>query len=84
MPLFSRSSSFRTPRKPPRRNKSVSSIPQLEDSFNFTTDTIGLDTSTVGAAGSLTMKLGDVTLGFNQGNWSVGKLATPLTQTGAT
>lgn len=73
MPLFSRSSSFRTPKKPPKRNKSVSSIPNLEESLNFTTDTIGLDSSTHATAGSLTMKLGDITLGFNQGNWSVGE-----------
>ena len=53
----------------------MNSIHLLDDSLNFTSDNIGLDSSTqgAGACGSLTMKLGDITLGFNQGNWAVGK-----------
>lgn len=78
MPLFSRSS-FRTPRKPPRRNKSLPNIPQLDDSLNFTSESIKLDSETHAAGesaiqSSLVMKLGDVALAFDDGQWSIGTI----------
>ena len=78
MPLFSRST-FRTPKKPPRRNKSLPNIAQLDDSLNFTTESIKLDAE-AHAAGescvsqpSLVMKLGDCALSFEDGKWVSGQ-----------
>ena len=73
MPLFSRSS-FRTPKKPPRRNKSLPNISQLDDSLNFTAESIKLDGAEETASqSSLVMRLGDSTLSFEDGQWVLGK-----------
>ncbi len=77
MPLFSRSS-FRTPKKPPRRNKSLPNISQLDDSLNFTTDSIKMDADAHAAGesatrSSLVMRLGECAVAFEEGQWSVGK-----------
>ncbi len=78
MPLFSRSS-FRTPKKPPRRNKSLPNIAGLDDSLNFTTESIKLDVEAHAAgestaqSSSLVMKLGECALAFEDGQWVVGK-----------
>jgi len=78
MPLFTRRPSFRTPKKPPRRNKSLPDIPQLDDSLNFTSESIKLDaeahaTGEAAAQPSLVMKLGDCALSFEDGEWVVGE-----------
>lgn len=78
MPLFSRSS-FRTPKKPPRRNKSLPNIAGLDDSLNFTTESIKLDAEAhaMGESttqSSLVMKLGEAALAFEEGQWVVGEL----------
>lgn len=77
MPLFSRSS-FRTPKKPPRRNKSLPTLVGLDDSLNFTTESIKLDveahaTGESTAQSALVMKLGEAALSFEEGQWVVGK-----------
>lgn len=77
MPLFSRSS-FRTPKKPPRRNKSLPNIAGLDDSLNFTAESIKLDveahaTGESATQSSLVMKLGDCAVSFEDGHWVVGK-----------
>lgn len=80
MPLFSRST-FRTPKKPPRRNKSLPNIAQLDDSLNFTTESIKLDAEAhatgesfaTQAQPSLVMKLGDCALSFEDGKWVTGQ-----------
>ena len=82
MPLFNRST-FRTPRKPSRRNKSLPNIVQLDDSLNFTSESIKLDSETHAAGLStvqspLVIKLGDVTLAFDEGKWSIGMTNSPL------
>ena len=70
MPLFSRSS-FRTPKKPPkRRSESLPNIPaQLEDSMNLTVDTMKLE----GGTPAVSMKLGGCDINFEDGQWVVGK-----------
>ena len=69
MPLFSRSS-FRTPKKPPRRK--ADSVPNLssiglEDTLNFTVE------STRGESGApaVAMKLGGCDVAFEDGQWFV-------------
>jgi hypothetical protein len=76
MPLFSRST-FRTPKKPPRRNKSLPNIAGLDDSLNFTAESIKLDVEAHAAGenraqSSLVMKLGEAALSFEEGQWVVG------------
>ncbi|XP_064406202.1 protein chibby homolog 1-like [Halichondria panicea] len=67
MPLFSRSS-FRTPKKPPRRKAdSLPNISALDDSFNFTSDSMVSMTS--GAVPAVSMKLGDQEIFFEKGEW---------------
>ena len=76
MPLFTRRTSFRTPKKPPRRNKSLPNIAQLDDSLNFTTESIKLDVeahATGETQAGLVMKLGDCALSFEEGKWVVGE-----------
>ena len=77
MPLFSRSS-FRTPKKPPRRNKSLPNIAGLDDYLNFTAESIKLDaeahaTGETTTQSSLVMKLGEAALSFEDGQWIAGK-----------
>lgn len=77
MPLFSRSS-FRTPKKPPRRNKSLPNLAGLDDSLNFTTESIKLDVEAHAAGestaqNSLVMKLGEAALSFEDGQWVTGQ-----------
>ena len=72
MPLFSRSS-FRTPKKPPRRKAdSLPNIANLDDSLNFTSDSISL---APGAAPAVSMKLGAQEIFFENGEWVSSKLA---------
>ncbi len=82
MPLFSRrrlaKPSFKQPKKPPRRNTSLPNISQLDDSLNFTTESIKLDaevhaTGESATQSSLVMKLGDSALSFEDGQWLVGE-----------
>ncbi len=69
MPLFSRRSSFRTPKKPPRRNSdSVPNISALDGSFNFTSDSLTTSLAP-GAAPAVAMKLGDHEIFFENGEW---------------
>ena len=70
MPLFSRSS-FRTPKKPPRRkSESLPNISQLDDTVNFSVDSMRLEG---GAAAPVSMKLGNNELAFEDGQWVVGE-----------
>ena len=69
MPLFSRSS-FRTPKKPPRRK--ADSVPNLsslglEDTLNFTVES----TRGEGSAPAVAMKLGGYDVTFEDGQWLV-------------
>lgn len=77
VPLFSRSS-FRTPRKTPKRNKS---LPNLDESLNYTAESIkaeadeyrpGESTYATGGQSALVMRLGDHTLAFEDGQWTAG------------
>lgn len=72
MPLFSRSS-FRTPKKPPRRK--ADSVPNistlgLEDTLNFTADSARVEG---GGAPAVAMKLGGYDVSFEDGQWLVSK-----------
>lgn len=78
MPLFQRKTSFKTPKKPPRRNISLPNVSQLDDSLNFTTESIKQDaevhaTGESATQSSLVMKLGDNALSFEEGQWLLGK-----------
>ena len=83
MPLFSRKASFKTPKKPPRRNQSLPNVSQLDDSLNFTTESIKLDaeahaTGESATQSSLVMKLGDTALSFEEGQWLVGEVVITI------
>ena len=68
MPLFSRSS-FRTPRKPPRRkSESLPNIAHLDDPSLYSAEGIKLE-----EGGPITMKLGGQEISFEDGQWVVGK-----------
>ena len=69
MPLFSRSS-FRTPKKPPRRK--TDSVPNLsslglEDTLNFTVESTRGEVN----APAVAMKLGSYDVTFEDGQWLV-------------
>lgn len=71
MPLFSRSS-FRTPKKPPRRK--ADSVPNLstlglDDSLNFTVESVRGE----GGPPPVSMKLDGYDISFEDGQWIVGK-----------
>ena len=78
MPLFSRRPSFRTPKKPPRRNKSLPNIAGLDDSLNFTAESMKLDVEALATgettASSLVLKLGECAMSFEDGRWMTGRL----------
>lgn len=68
MPLFSRST-FKTPRKPPRRkSESLPNISRLDESI-FSADSMRLE----GGGEDVTMKLGGHEIAFEDGQWVVGK-----------
>ena len=73
MPLFSRSS-FRTPKKPPRRKaESLPNISHLEDSI-LSADSMRLEhTAREGHQPPIAMKLGDHEASFEDGQWLVCK-----------
>ncbi len=77
MPLFSRRSSFRTPKKAPRRKSdSVPNISALDDSFNFTSDSLSASLAPGATAPAVTMKLGDHEIFFENGDWVSSKYST--------
>lgn len=72
MPLFSRSS-FRTPKKPPRRK--ADSVPNLsavglDDTLNFTAES---SVRREGGPPPVSMKLDDYNVSFEDGQWTIGK-----------
>ena len=72
MPLFSRSS-FRTPKKPPRRK--ADSVPNLstlglDDTLNFTAESVRGEG---GGPPPVSMKLDGYDICFEDGQWVVGK-----------